>query len=367
MASGSRVRRSRVGYLFVAPYVVLLIAVGIYPVGYALDLALTSFTAHFAGLGNFVGSFDNPFFVPALENVAAFLAIWLTALVVFVVGLALMLHSMSRRISAAFRFVFYLPAGLAGAASVMLWLFMLQPGTSPWSFVLNWLGYHSLGDSLTSPNLPVIFALIAFWSGAGIWIVVMHGALATIPEDVLESAKLDGAGAWRTAVHVKLPLIKNWIAYIVIGAFAVGSQLFVEPELINETTGGVTNQNWSPNQVAFGVAFRFGNFNYAAAISIDLLVGALICAAVILLRTGLFEVARLNADSHELGHAAAIARPARLLRPRYARCSLLRRADRLAHLGGDDRRPHRAVGVQLSVLLRGGSRDSRRILRSSRL
>lgn len=290
MASGSRVRRSRVGYLFVAPYVLLLIAVGIYPVGYALDLALTSFTAHFTGLGNFIGSFDNPFFVSALENVAAFLAIWLTALVVFVVGLALILHSMSRRISAAFRFVFYLPAGLAGAASVMLWLFMLQPGKSPWSFVLNWLGYHSLGDSLTSPNLPVIFALIAFWSGAGIWIVVMHGALATIPEDVLESAKLDGAGAWRTAVHVKLPLIKKWIAYIVIGAFAAGSQLFVEPELINETTGGVTNQNWSPNQVAFGVAFRFGNFNYAAAISIDLLVGALICAAVILLRTGLFEV-----------------------------------------------------------------------------
>ena len=82
-----------------APYVVLLVAVGIYPVGYALDLAFTSYSAHFTGLGNFIGSFDNPFFVPALENVAVFLAIWLTALVVFVVGLALMLHSMSRRIA----------------------------------------------------------------------------------------------------------------------------------------------------------------------------------------------------------------------------------------------------------------------------
>jgi multiple sugar transport system permease protein len=277
------------GYLFVAPYVLLLIAVGIYPVGYALDLALTSFTAHFTGFRNFVGSFDNPFFVPALENVASFLAIWLSALVVLVVGLALVLHSMNKRVSGAFRFVFYLPAGLAGSASVMLWLFMLQPGKSPWSFLLTRLGYHSLGETLVSPNLPVVFALIAFWSGAGSWIVVMHGALATIPEEVLESAKLDGAGAWRTAIHVKLPLIKRWIAYMAIGAFAAGSQLFVEPELINETTGGVTNQNWSPNQVAFGQAFRIGNFNYAAAISIDLLVAALICAALILLRTGLFE------------------------------------------------------------------------------
>ena len=51
------------GYVFVAPYVVLLVAVGIYPVGYATNLALTSFTAHFTGLTNFVDSFDNPEFL----------------------------------------------------------------------------------------------------------------------------------------------------------------------------------------------------------------------------------------------------------------------------------------------------------------
>jgi len=277
------------GYLFVAPYVVLLIAVGIYPVGYAINLALTTFTAHFAGLKNFVNVFHNPEFLPALENVAAFLAIWLTALIVLVVGLSLMLHSMDKRISAAFRFVLYLPAALAGSASVMLWLFMLQPGKSPWSFVLRWFGYHSLGDSLAPAHLPVVFALIAFWSGAGSWIVVMYGALATIPEEVLESARLDGAGAWRTAIRVKLPLIKKWIAYMVIGAFAAGSQLFVEPELISEATGSVVNQTWAPNQLAIYLSFRLDNFNYAAAISIDLLVAALIIAAVILLRTGLFE------------------------------------------------------------------------------
>ena len=282
-------RPRRSGYLFVAPYVVLLVVVGVYPVGYAMDLALTSFTAHFSGLTNFVDSFRNPEFVPALENIAKFLAIWLAALVFFVVGLSLMLHSMSRRVSAGFRFVLYLPAALAGSASVMLWLFMLQPGESPWSFVLSWLGDHSLGESLAPGNLPVIFALIAFWSGAGSWIVVMYAALATIPDEVLESARLDGAGAWRTAVRVKLPLIKKWIAYMVIGAFAAGSQLFVEPELLSEATGSVVNQTWSPNQLAVYLSFRLDNFNYAAAISIDLLVAAVICAGIVLLRTGLFE------------------------------------------------------------------------------
>ena len=172
----------------------------------------------------------------------------------------------------------------------MLWLFVLQPGDSPWNFILNWLGYKTLGSSLAPGNLPVIFALIAFWTGAGSWIVVMHGALATIPDSVLEAAKLDGAGWWRTAVHIKLPLIKKWIAYMVIGAFAAGSQLFVEPQLISEATAGASNQTWSPNQLAVFLSFHLDNFNYAAAISIDLLVVAVICAAVILLRTGLFKV-----------------------------------------------------------------------------
>ena len=283
-------RPRKSGYLFVGPYVVLLIVAGLYPAGYALKLSLTSFTGHFTGLDNFIKTWQNPNFLPAFEHIGEFLAIWLTVLVVLVIGLSLMLHSLNRRVSAAFRFVFYLPAALAGAASVMLWLFMLQPRVSPWSFVLGWLGYKSLGASLAAGNLPVIFALIAFWSGAGSWIVIMYGALATIQPEVLEAAKLDGSGALRTAVRIKLPLIRKWIAYMLIGAFAAGTQLFTEPQLISEATGGVLNQTWSPNQLGDYLSFELGNFNKAAALSIDLLAIALISAAVVLLRSGLFRI-----------------------------------------------------------------------------
>lgn len=283
-------RPRKTGYLFVAPYVLLMLVVGIYPVIYAVHLAFTSLSAHFSGARNFVQSWRNPEFLPAFAHVGIFLAIWLTALVVFVVGLSLILHSLDRRISAAFRFVFYLPAALAGAASVVLWLFMLEPGVSPWTFVLHWLGYHTLGDSIASGHLPMVFAVIAFWSGAGSWIVVMYGALATIPPGVLEAARLDGAGPWRTAVRIKLPLIKRWVAYMMIGAFAAGTQLFAEPQLVSEAVGGFVIQTWSPNQLAYYLSFQLDNFNFAAAISVDLLAVALISAAVILLRTGLFKV-----------------------------------------------------------------------------
>jgi multiple sugar transport system permease protein len=282
-------RRTRAGYLWVGSYVVLLALVGIYPAGYALELAVTSFAGHFVGLRNFRNSYHDFRFVPAFEHVALFMAIWLSALIVIVLGLSLLVHALSPRVSSAFRFLFYAPAAFAGSASVLVWLFMLQPGVSPWDVLLHALGYRTLGETLVPPNLPWLFALIAFWTGAGSWILVIHGALTNLPDDVMDAAYLDGAGPWRTALSIKLPLIRKWIVYMVIVAFAGGTQLFAEPELVSQATGGIVNPAWSPNQLATSLAFLNDNFNYAAAISIDLLVVALICAGALVFRTGLFK------------------------------------------------------------------------------
>jgi len=281
-------RRSPAGYLFVGGYAVLLVLVGIWPAGYALNLALTSFDGAFNGFANFVGTWDQGFLIPAFEHVGEFMLVWLTALVVIVIGLSLVMHTLARRVSAPLRFLFYMPAAFAGSASVLVWLFMLQPGLSPWDFVLHALGYTSLGDSLSSGKLPIVYAMIAFWTGAGGWILVIHGALTNVPEEVLEAASLDGAGPLQTALRIKLPLIKKWVVYMLIVAFAGGTQLFAEPQLI---------QRGEPEARRSGVVSEHArdvprvpvrHFNYAAAIAIDLLVVALVCAGLLVSRTGLF-------------------------------------------------------------------------------
>lgn len=286
---GSGRRRSNAGYLFVGGYAVLLVLVGVWPIGYAVNLAVTSSTGAFVGLARFGSTYRDGLLLPAFEHVAEFMAIWLTALVVFVVGLCLVVHTLSGRVSGVFRFVFYLPAAFAGSASVLLWLFMLQPGMSPWDFVLHALGYQTLGDSLVGGNLPIVFALIAFWTGAGAWMLVIYGALANISDEVLEAAKLDGAGPLQTALQIKLPLIKKWIVYMLIVAFAGGSQLFAEPQLVSEASHAMVDQTWSPNTLATFLAFQHDDFNSAAVIALDLLVLAVACAAFLVLRTRLFS------------------------------------------------------------------------------
>jgi multiple sugar transport system permease protein len=144
-------------------------------------------------------------------------------------------------------------------------------------------------QSIAPGKLPFIFAMIAFWTGAGGWIVVMYGALNTIPTDLEEAARIDGAGPITIALRLKLPLIRKWIAYMAILSFATGTQLFVEPQLVNQASLGLVPDTWSSNQLAYQMAFRYADFNAAAAIAVDLLAIGLVAAVLVISRTGLFR------------------------------------------------------------------------------
>jgi multiple sugar transport system permease protein len=252
-------------------------------------LALVNSSGQLVGVGNFTQVLGDYRFLPAFEDVAVYLAIWLVVLVVAVVGLALMLHGRLQRASAVSRFVFYLPGALAGAASALVWMFMLDPSVSPVAWLLHDLGYGSFADVIAPQRLPVVFAVMAFWTGAGGWIVVMYGALNNIPDELLEAARIDGASALQTAWRVQIPMLRKWIAYMVILAFATGTQLFVEPQLVGAASLGEVSDSWSPNQLAYQYAFHSDNFNDASAVSIYLLILGLAAAALVVFRSGLFE------------------------------------------------------------------------------
>ncbi|MBP2328228.1 multiple sugar transport system permease protein [Kibdelosporangium banguiense] len=286
-----RVRwRVRAGHAFVAPYVVLLVAFGVVPTGYAFYFAFTDSGDTFAGWENFVTAASDFRFAAAVGHVALYLLFWLVTLVMFVVGLALLLHRVrSRVISRSLRFLYYIPGALAGAASVLVWLFLLDPAVSPIAFLLRAFGFDTFGQVVAPEHLPVLFTLIAFWTGAGGWIVVMYGALNNISPDIIEAARIDGAGAWQTARRIQLPLLRKWIVYMVILAFAGGTQLFVEPQLLSQASVGVAGRDYSLNQLSYDFAFQNNNVNTAAAISVELLLIALVAAGLFVTRSRFFD------------------------------------------------------------------------------
>lgn len=282
--------QTRMGTIFVSGYAILLIVFGIIPAIYALYLSVTGIDGSFVGIDNFSQAFGDYRFVPAVLHVGAFLIVWLVALLVFVVILALVVHAVSVRwLSTVARFIFYIPGALAGASSVLLWLFVLNPAASPVGGLLRALGLNSFVQTISPGNLPAVFAVIAFWTGAGGWIVIMYGALNNISAEVMEAARIDGANPVQIALHIQLPLLRKWISYMGVLSLAAGTQLFVEPQLLSQASNGIVGNDYSVNQLAYLYAFQQNNFHGSAAISIILLLIALILSAVFVARGGLFE------------------------------------------------------------------------------
>ena len=278
-------------YVFCSGYVLLLLVFGVLPMVYALYLSFTK-SGQFVGLDNYVKAVGDFRFLPAVQHVAAFLVIWVVTLTVLVTLLALIVHAMRvrRRLASTALFLFFIPGAFAGAASVMLWLFLLNPSVSPVSFVLKWFGYTNFVQAIDLNNLPLIFTVIAFWTGAGAWIIIMYAALNNISDEIMEAARCDGASAIKTAWYIQLPLIRKWIAYMVVISVAVGTQLFAEPKILAQASRNQIPKHYSLNQLAYVTAFGpQADFNSSAAISMMLLVVAAGLAAFFVFRGGLFD------------------------------------------------------------------------------
>ncbi len=287
--SGARAQ-AFAAYVFSSGYVLLLLVFGVLPMVFALYLSFTK-SGQFVGLDNYVKAVGDFRFLPAVQHVAAFLVIWVVTLTVLVTLLALIVHAVRVRwLSSTARFLFYIPGAFAGSASVMLWLFLLNPSVSPVSFVLKWFGYTNFVQAIDLNNLPLIFTIIAFWTGAGGWIIIMYGALNNISDEIMEAARCDGASAIKTAWYIQIPLIRKWIAYMAVISVAAGTQLFAEPKILAQASRNQIPKHYSLNQLAYVTAFGpQADFNSSAAISILLLVVAAGLAAFFVFRGGLFD------------------------------------------------------------------------------
>ncbi len=281
--------QARFGYLFVGAYTLFLLAFGVFPTLYAVYLAFTK-NGQFAGVDNFVKVISDYRFAPAVWHVALYVIFWLLSLLIFVVLLALVVHAVKVRwISGTARFLYYIPGAIAGASSVLLWLFVLDPTVSPVSGLLHAMGYEKLVNVVAVENLPIVFTVIAFWAGAGGWIVIMFGALNNVPTEVMEAARIDGANGIKTAWYIQLPMLAKWISYMAIMSLAAGTQLFVEPKVLAQATKNVVPEDYSLNQLAYLYAFRQNDFSGSAAISLMLLLVALGLSMIFIFRGRLFE------------------------------------------------------------------------------
>ncbi|GAA4843335.1 sugar ABC transporter permease [Kitasatospora terrestris] len=274
-------RRGRYGApaLLLAPFMVLFTACTLVPIGYAVHLSL--YTEHrsglgfggsetvFTGLGNYTRALGDAAFRAGFWNTAQYCLLYIPLMIGLSLLTALLLDSALARAKRFFQLALFLPHAVPGIIAALVWVYLYTPGISPVIDALGGAGAQV--DVLGHPLSAVVN--IAVWEWTGYNMVIFYAALQAIPREVLEAAVVDGAGPLRTALSVKIPLIRASIT--MVGLFTViGSlQLFTEPMILHDVAPGVVS-TWTPNMYAYSAAFERNDYGLAAASSVLLALAA---------------------------------------------------------------------------------------------
>ncbi|MFI1730970.1 carbohydrate ABC transporter permease [Streptomyces acidicola] len=262
-----------------APFTALLIAVFLVPVGYAIGLSLFGEdhkglgfgggTTVFTGLRSYLAVLQDPSFVSGFGVIALYCVIFVPVVVIGALALALLLDSGLVRLRRTAQMMLYLPHAVPGIIAAVIWLYLYTPGLSPVikvfaqaDITIDFLGLNTVLPSIVN---------IALWSGLGYNMVIFYAALQALPREVIEAARIDGAGGIRTALMVKVPIIKGSVVMVCMFALIGALQLFTEPMLMNQATPMV-NSRFTPNMYIYDAAFRRNNYGLASAASVILLI-----------------------------------------------------------------------------------------------
>ena len=267
-------KSSTAGWMFAAP---ALTVIGLFfglPVIAALALSLTDFDIYaladlnnlrFVGLGNYAGLLQNPLFWKSLGNTLYFVVVGVPLSVAMSLGAALLLHSKAGRFKPFFRTAFFAPVVTTVVAVAVIWRYLFHTKYG----LVNW-GLSSVGidaiDWLGDPHwaMPTII-LFAVWKNFGYNMIIFLAGLQSIPEDLYEAARIDGAGTWKQFRHVTLPMLGPVLLLVSILTMAGYFQLFAEPYVM--TQGGPLESTKSVLYLMYEEGFKWWNLGNASAVA----------------------------------------------------------------------------------------------------
>ncbi|NGO78555.1 sugar ABC transporter permease [Streptomyces sp. YC504] len=219
----------------------------------------------FTGLGNFAEALGDPAFQRSFGHIAVYCLIYIPVMIGAALALALLVDSALARAKRFFQIAYYMPHAVPGLVASMVWLYLYTPGISPIVDVIEnlGLGWNFFGQDEALYSIINVSA----WQWIGYNMIIFYAGLQAIPRETLEAATVDGAGAMRTALQVKIPMIRSTVVLTLLFTCVGAIQLFDAPKLVQlrATELGV---DWSPTMYIYNVAFDGHDYGLAAAASL---------------------------------------------------------------------------------------------------
>lgn len=267
-------QRERAAWGFVAPALVAIAVFFAIPVFAALLLSLTDFDIYaladinnvrFVGLQNYERLFGNPLFWTAMKNTGLFALFGVPLSIAASLGAAVILNARMIRWRPMWRVMFFAPYVTTLVATAVLWNYLLHTRYGVINWAISGIGLPPvdwLGDPSTS--IPAILMFVV-WKTFGYNMLIFLAVLQTVPDDLYEAARIDGAGPWKSFTNVTLPAIGPTLLLVSIISVASFFQLFAEPYVM--TQGGPAQSTVTVLYFMYEEGFKWWNLGSASAVA----------------------------------------------------------------------------------------------------
>ena len=229
---------------------------------------------------NFIKVFSHPLLGHAVLFTLEYTVLVTAFLLALGLGLALIVQE-STKWNNMLRTCFLLPSATGLASASLLFYAMYSPQVGPVTKILNFFGLMDSNGSVLSTGQSALWAtiIVIVWRFSGYYMLLMMIGLQSIPGDLYEAARMDGAGAWRIFRSVTLPLMRPTIVmclvYCVTGSILAFDQFFII------TRGGPNNSSLTVVQLIYSFAFESKkDLGMAAALSLIVLVFLMIINSI---------------------------------------------------------------------------------------
>lgn len=236
-------RRAFYGWAFLLPFALLFLIVFLIPI---LVSIYRSFfqpksidcgpygceggqTDVFVGFENFKMVILETSFWQGMGRVFLFGIVQIPVMIIIALALALLLDSLAAKFQKVYRLCYFLPYAIPGVIASIVWIYLYSPSVSPIMGVLEKLG--------VSPNLfdhsVVLWSManVTTWTYAGYNMLIFYAALQSVPTELYEAARIDGASEWTIARQIKIPLLSSAALLTILLSIIGTIQLFNEPKM----------------------------------------------------------------------------------------------------------------------------------------
>jgi len=284
-ARGARflARRRRSYFYFIAPTLVVVGAVIIFPWLYTLWMSAFDWTigsaAHYVGLGNYEKLFTNQRFGEAVLHTFYFTALAVAAPLLLGTAAAMIFHR-EFPFRGMLRGIFIMPMMATPVAVALVWTMMFHPQQGVLNYLLSLVG---LPPSLWvySPTVVIpSLVLVEVWHWTPLVMLIVLGGLAALPTEPYESARLDGASEWQLFRFITLPLVAPFI--LVAAVIRTIDALKTFDTIYVITGGGPGTASETINLYLYLQAFAFYNIGTASAVVVVFFVIVLALALLLL-------------------------------------------------------------------------------------